>query len=154
VRPPAPPTTTRSPICVAQRIDVHAAERLHQAEAGDRIEAERMAFHDATVAEVQPDRLGLGDEIADGEHQSVVDHDAVADALGAERLRGECVGRNDGVQADDGGKRVVEIETIVAGARLKRRRHFPLGQRGHCGLSCSIGAGSSARIRSGNRRTT
>ena len=56
------------------RIDVEPAERLHQAETGGGIEAERMTFHHAAVGKVQPDLLGLGDEIADGEDQPVVDH--------------------------------------------------------------------------------
>ena len=68
------------------------AERLHETEAALEIEAERMAFDDAAVAEMQPDRFGLGDQIADGQHQPVVDQDAVAGALGAQRLRAEGVG--------------------------------------------------------------
>jgi hypothetical protein len=64
-----------------QRIEVEVAERLHQAEAGFEIEAERVAFHHAAVAAMQPHRFGLGDEIADGQHQPVIDHDAIAGAL-------------------------------------------------------------------------
>ena len=100
------------------------------------IEAERMALHDAAVAEMQPDGFGLGDEIADGQHQPVVDQHAIAGALGAERLRAEGVGRDDRMQPDHRGQRAVEIETVIARARLVRRRHFPFGQRGH---RCSPG---------------
>ena len=87
-----------------------------------------MAFHHAAVAEMQPDGFGLGDQIADGQHQSVVDQHAVAGALGAERVRAEGVGRDDRMQADHRRQRAVEIEAVVAGAGLVRRRHFPFSQ--------------------------
>src|SRR5450755_874097 len=61
-----------------QRVEVELAKRLHQPKTAYRIEAERMAFHHAAIAEMQPDRFGLGDQIADGQHQPVIDHDAVA----------------------------------------------------------------------------
>ena len=97
VRPPAPPSTTRSPISVAAEepsgtgIEIEAAERLHQAKTGLGVEAERMALHHAAVAEMQPDGLGLGDQIADGQDQPVVDHHAVAGAFGAEIVGAEGV---------------------------------------------------------------
>ena len=56
-----------------QRLEIEIAERLHQAEAGFEIEAERVALHHAAVAEMQPDGFGLGDEIADRQHQPVID---------------------------------------------------------------------------------
>ena len=40
-----------------QRRQVDLAQRLHQAEAGLLVEAERMAFHHVAVAEMQPDGL-------------------------------------------------------------------------------------------------
>ena len=111
-RPPAPPTTTRSPsgdqrrIAERQRRQVEPRERLHQAEAGRLVVAEHVAGHDAAVVEVQPDRLGLGDQIADGEHQAVLaDQHAVAGALGAERLGGEGIGRDDRAQPHHRGER-------------------------------------------------
>ena len=64
---------------------------------------------------MQPDRFGLGDQIADGEHQPVVDQHAVAGALAAERVGGEGVGRDDGVQADHRGQRALEIVAVVLG---------------------------------------
>ena len=76
-----------------------------------------MALHHAAVAEMQPDRFGLGDQIADGEHQPVVDHDAVAGALGPQRFRGEGVRGDDGMQSDDRGKRAIEIEARNRPAR-------------------------------------
>ena len=134
VRPPAPPTTTRSPIAAAleepsgKRIEVDAAERLHQAEAGFEIEAERVALHHAAVAEMQPDGFGFGDQIADGQYQPVVDQHAVTGALGSQGVRAEGVGRDDRMQADHRRKRAVEVEAVIAGAGLVRRRHFPFSQ--------------------------
>ena len=96
-----------------QRIDVDAAERLHQAETGFGIEAQRVTFHHAAIAEMQPDRFGLGDQIADGQHQSVVDQHAVAGALGAEGFGGERIVRDDRMQADHRGQRAIEVETVV-----------------------------------------
>ena len=100
--------------------------------------------HHAAVAEMQPDGLGLGDEIADGQHQPVVDQHAVAGALGAERFRAEGIGGDDRMQPDHRGQRAVEVETVIARARLVRGRHFPFGQRGHGGLLANRGASGEA----------
>ena len=62
-----------------------------------------MAFHHVAVAEMQPDGLRFGDQIADGQHQAVVDQHAVAGALDAERFGGEAIGRDDRMQADHRG---------------------------------------------------
>src|ERR1700758_4715970 len=80
---------------------------------------------------MQPDRLSLGDEVADGEHETIVDHDSVAGAFGAQRLRSEAVLGDDRMQSDDGRKHAVEIETVIVGARLEGLRYFPLAGRGH-----------------------
>jgi hypothetical protein len=80
---------------------------------------------------MQPHRLGLGDQIADGQYQPVVDHDAVAGALGPQGFRAGGVGGDDRVQTDHRGQHAIEIETVVVGAGLIRRRHFPFSQRGH-----------------------
>src|SRR5262249_47548891 len=106
-----------------------------EAETGNGIETERMAFHDPAVPEMQPHRLRLGDQVADGEHEPVVDHDSITRALGSQRFRGEGVVWNDGVQADDRRQHAIEIERVFASPGLKGGRHFPLGQgrRGHCG---------------------
>ena len=114
-----------------QGIEFEPAERLHQAEAGLAVEAERVALHHAAVAEMQPDGFGFGDQIADGEHQPVVDQHAVAGALDAERVGGEGVGRDERMDADHGGERALQIETVILRARLGGRRHLPFGQRGH-----------------------
>src|ERR1700722_16319328 len=119
-----------------QRGAIDVAKPLHQSETGHRIKAERMAFDHAAIAEMKPHGFGLGDEIADGEHQSVVDHDAIARALGAQRVCAEGVRGDDRMQADHRGKHAIEIETVVARARLKCRRHFPFSQRGHGGSPC------------------
>ena len=56
-RPPAPPTTTRSPTDAAARIaererrHVELRQRLHQAEAGLLVVAEHVAGHGAAVDE-------------------------------------------------------------------------------------------------------
>ena len=85
----------------------------------------------------EPDRVGLGDEIADRQHQPVgADQNAIAGALGAERVRGEGVGRNDGAHTDHGRERGVEIERIISWFRPGRRRHFPVSDRGHSAAPC------------------
>ena len=56
-RPPAPPTTTRSPTDAAldwpigERRQVELGQRLHQAEAGLLVVAEHVAGHRAAVAQ-------------------------------------------------------------------------------------------------------
>ena len=86
-----------------QRRPVDLAQRLHQAETGLLIEAKRMAFHHVSVVAMQPDGLRLGDQIADGQHQAVVDQHAVAGALDPKRFGREAVGRDDRMQADHRG---------------------------------------------------
>ena len=117
-----------------QRRQIDRTQRLHQAEAGLLVEGERMAFHHAAVAEMQPDGRGLGDQVADGQHQAVVDQHAVAGALDPQRFGGEAVGRDDRMQTDHRGQRALEIVGIVLRARLRRGWHLPFGQRGHGGL--------------------
>ena len=114
-----------------ERRQIDLAERLHQAETGLLVEAERMALHHAAVAEMQPDRFGLGDQIADGEHKAVVDQHAVAGALDTERVGSEGIRRNDRMQADHRGQRALEIVGIILCPRLHRLRHLPFDQRGH-----------------------
>ncbi|MEY9688028.1 hypothetical protein ABIF13_008802 [Bradyrhizobium elkanii] len=122
-----------------QRLEIEPAERLHQAEAGFEIEAERVALDRAAVAEMQPHRGGFGDQIADRQHQPVVDQDAIAGALGAERLGAESIRRNDRMQPDHTHQRAIEIVTVILGARLKGRGHFPFGRGGHQGISWRAG---------------
>ena len=114
-----------------QRREIEVAERLHQAEAGFEIEAQRVAFHHAAVAAMQPDGFGFSDEIAYRQHQPVIDHDAIAGAFGAQRLGAVSIGRYDRMQSDHRRQRLVEVERVVARARLVCGRHFPFGQSGH-----------------------
>src|ERR1700694_5941609 len=102
-----------------------------------------MAFDHAAVAKMQPDGFGFRDQIADSQHQSIVDHDAIAGALGTQRVGAEGVSGDDRMQAYHRGKHAIEIEAVVARAGLVRRRHFPFSQRGH-----GESPGQSARWRS------
>ena len=69
-----------------------------------------MTRHRAAIVERDPDRVGFGDQITDGQDQAVAaNEDAVAGALGAERFRGKGVGRHGGAQADHGGERALKI---------------------------------------------
>ncbi len=75
-----------------------------------------MARHDAPVIEMQPDRLGLGDQITDGENHAVLaDQHPIARALGAERLGGEGVAWDDRVQSHHRGERLVEVVAVISG---------------------------------------
>src|SRR5438045_7726809 len=49
-----------------QRIEIDAAERLYQSEAAFGIEAQCVTFRNAPIPEMQPNRLGFSNEIADG----------------------------------------------------------------------------------------
>src|SRR5260221_26645 len=68
---------------------------------------------------------------ADAEQLAAVRDQSGAGALGAERFRAEGLWRDDRMQPDHRRQHMVEVETVIARARLVRRRHFPLGQRGH-----------------------
>ena len=115
-----------------ERRHVELGQRLHQTEAGLLVVAEHMAGHRAAVVEREPDRLGLGDQIADGQNEAVAaNEDAVAGALGAERLRREGVGRNDRAHADHAGQRALEIVAIVLRLGLHRGRHLPVAHGCH-----------------------
>ncbi len=80
--------------CIAevQRGQIELAQRLHQAESGFLVVGQRMRRNHAPITGRQPDFLGLGDQIADGEHQPVfADDHAAAFAQAAERPGGEGV---------------------------------------------------------------
>ena len=106
LRPPDPPTTTRMPTSAqagaAERQDrrVDAGQRLHEAEAGLLVVAQHVAGNGAAIAQADPDGFGLRDEIADGEHDAVfADQGAMPDALGAQDLGRERIGRNERADA-------------------------------------------------------
>src|SRR5262245_4102785 len=110
---------------------IDLAERLHQPETRFLIETERMSLHDMAVAEMQPDSLGFGDQITDGEHEAVVDQHAVARALDPERIGSKSIGRDNRMKTDDRGERALKIVAVVVHAWLNPRRHPPFDQRGH-----------------------
>jgi putative membrane protein len=97
-----------------QRRQVEMRQRLHHAEAGLLVIAEHVAGHHFAAAERDPDVVGLGDQIADGEHDAVAAHQhAMAGALRAQRLRRERVRRNGGADADHRGQSLVQLEIVV-----------------------------------------
>ena len=68
------------------------AQGLHQTESADSVVRQGVARQDGTVVGRQPDRLRLGDQIADREHQAVVaDDDCAAGSFGTENRCGERV---------------------------------------------------------------
>ena len=54
-----------------------------------------MTLHYAAVAKMQPYGVSFGYQIADGEHEAIVDQHAIAGTLDAERVGGEGIRRND-----------------------------------------------------------
>jgi hypothetical protein len=71
-----------------QRRQVEGAQRLHKAESGFLVVGKRVARNHAPVMACQPDLLGLGDQVADSQHQPVfADDDAAALPEIAERAR-------------------------------------------------------------------
>jgi hypothetical protein len=89
------------------------AERQDQAQARGEIVRERMTRNHRAVVGREPDRFGLGNEIPDRQHETVIaDDDAVAESLGAENRRSERVVRHLGAKHDD---------QRIADARSKRR---------------------------------
>ncbi len=103
------------------------AQRLHEAEAALEIHAQHGALHHAPVVEGKPDRLRLGDEVADGEHKAaLVDHNAGALALGAQGAGGEGVGRHEGLHGHDAVEPLLEREGKIGGVGLEGRRDLPI----------------------------
>ena len=97
-----------------QRRQIEPAERLHQAEAGLLVIGERMGGNDAPVVARQPDLLGFGDQIADGQHQPVLaDDHAAALPLGAQRRRREGVLGNRGMNLHDGLEGMIEFQASL-----------------------------------------
>jgi len=100
-----------------------------------------VARHHAAVANMQPDGFGLGDQIADGQYQSIIDQHAIAGALGPQGLCAKGIAGDDRMQANHRGQHAVEIEIVVGRPRLIRRRHLPFSQRGH-----GVSPGQPARV--------
>jgi hypothetical protein len=100
---------------------------LHETEAGCRVVRQRVARHDAAVVGREPDRLRLGDQIADGEHQPVVaNDDRAARSLGAENRRGERVLGDFRAQHDDRAQRPPEIEANLSRGGLELGGECPI----------------------------
>ena len=59
----------------------------------------------------------------------VADQHAVAGALGAKRLCGERIGRNDGAQPHHRGQRCLEVVSVVFRLRLEAMWHLPVARR-------------------------
>src|SRR5262249_12388138 len=78
-----------------------------------------------------PDRLGLGDEVADSEDEAALaDEHAAPGALGAENARGKGVLGNAGIKAHHGGECPLDVERPVAGLGLRLVRGLPFGRLG------------------------
>jgi hypothetical protein len=114
-----------------ERRQLEAPERLHQPEAARLVVGERETRDGGAVVGRQPYRVRLGDQVADGEHEPVADHDAVAGALGAEDLRGESVLRHLGAQQHHRVERSLEVEACVVRLRTHLFREGPLFRFGH-----------------------
>ncbi len=84
------------------RLEVQASQRLDETKAGLLIIGEDMAWDGAAAHRGQPNRLGLGDQVADRQDQTVpADQYTAAGALGAERPGAEGVLRHRCPQAED-----------------------------------------------------
>src|SRR5437762_13683351 len=91
-----------------------------------------MPRHDCAVIRGEPDRLGLGDQVANSENQPVIaDNHAAACTLGPEHRRGECVLGNFGAKRHDRVEHRSEIETQTFGRRLQLGREGPVGRFCH-----------------------
>lgn len=107
--------------------NVERAERLHEAETSRLVVAENMARRDAAGSGGEPDLLRLGDQVANGQDDSVLaDQHGVPGPFRAQGRGGECVGRGPRGEADHGSKRPVEIEGVIAGLRLRNPRRLPV----------------------------
>ena len=73
-----------------------------------------MAGNRALAPEVNPNRLGLGQQVADGQDDAVAaDQRTVPDPLGAQDVRREGVRGNKRANADDGAQSVVQLVVVV-----------------------------------------
>ena len=74
---------------------IQLAQGLDQAEPGRLVIGKRVAGHDGAAIGGEPDLRRLVDEVADGEHETVLaDHRAITATLGAERGGGVSIVRN------------------------------------------------------------
>ncbi len=119
-----------------QRRDVQPAKRLDEPEPGLLVIGQDVPRYRAAASRGEPDGFGLGDQIADGQHQTIAtDQNAAAGALGSERPGGEGVVRNARPQAEHCTQRAVEIKVAFAGLRLDLARDLPVYVSRHGGNS-------------------
>jgi hypothetical protein len=86
-----------------------------------------MAGNGAAVVRRQPHFLGLGDQVSDGQHETVgADHDTLAHALGPERIGRKGIGRNRRAQGHDRGKGAAEVIIQRIRIRLELGWNLPL----------------------------
>ena len=118
-RPPRSHPTSHSSICrSATRAtrSVRAPEPFRSRSPGRRRAHDRYC---TAIAEMQPDRLSLGDEVAYGEHDAVSDQDTVSRPLGPQRFGGEGICGNNRPESYRCRQRLVEIEGIILRLRLR-----------------------------------
>src|SRR2546429_1857135 len=77
---------------------------------------------------MQPDGFRLGDEITDGEYHALADENSVAGPLGAQRLRGEGIGGNDGPPPPPRGPRSLAIKSGNLPPGPGGQRHPPIAR--------------------------
>src|ERR1700692_1712418 len=73
---------------------IEQPERVHQSETAGLVEGHWGGLDYLAVEAGQPDGFGLGDQVADRQHQlafGAADHDTRAEAFGAEKWRGIAV---------------------------------------------------------------
>ena len=109
------------------RGDVERVQGLHEPQARRLVDAEDVAGHDLAAAGHQRDVARFRDQIADGEnHARVADQHAAAGPFRPEHAGREGVLGDLGLERDDGGQGLVEIERVVAGAGPGLRGNAPL----------------------------
>ncbi len=99
-----------------ERRDIQSAERLDEPEAGLLVIGEDVAGHRAAIGRGEPDRLGFGDQIADGQDKTV--------ARGSERaLPARSVPSVPAVKASSG--IVARKPSTAPSARSRSKLHSP-----------------------------
>src|ERR1700740_1230095 len=86
-----------------------------------------MAGYGTAALRGEPNRLGLGDEIANRQNETIsADQDTAAGTFDAQRPGGESVLRNLCPQADDRAQCAVQIKGAIPGLRLDLARYLPI----------------------------
>ncbi len=117
-----------------ERLHVQSAERLDETEAGFLIIGEDMPGHGAAGRGGEPNGLGLGDQIADRQDETVAaDQDAATGTLGAERPGGKSILRNGCPHSEHRTQSAVQIKAAFAGLGLDLARDLPVYVSRHGG---------------------